>query len=100
MFQFISRFYYSFGAYSSVSPFCLTFGVCSYELDEIALSPNLEKMVLFKSGLCVDSGVGSGGFWDAVWPEVAISRWCSLVCMSFPAMPGGAVLWVCATEPC
>lgn len=34
----------SFGAYFSVSPFCLTFSVCSYELDEIAISPSLEKV--------------------------------------------------------
>lgn len=32
-----------FGAYFSVSPFCLTFCVCSYEWDDIAISPNVKK---------------------------------------------------------
>ena len=34
----------SFGVYSSVSPFCLTFCVCSYNLYEIAVYPNLENV--------------------------------------------------------
>lgn len=54
-------FVYSFRAYSSVSPLCLTFGVWSSKLDEIALSPNLDRMA------SVDSGVVGGmwGCWDA-----------------------------------
>lgn len=48
----------SYGAYSSVSPFCLTQCVYSYELDEVALSPNFEKLPLFRSGLCVVCELG------------------------------------------
>lgn len=40
--------YLLFGAYLSVSSFCLAFCVCFYELGEISLSPRLEGLALYK----------------------------------------------------
>lgn len=75
-----------FGAYYSLSSFCLTFCACSYELDEIAFSPNLEKVVLYRSGLCsrlyCQASWSKGSVhsdWGAACPKGARSRWGSLV---------------------
>lgn len=44
----------SFGIHSIVFSFCLTFCVCFYELNKIAVTPNPEKVAWWGNDLCVD----------------------------------------------
>ena len=58
--------------HTPVASFCLTFGVCFYELNNIATSPSLEGVGLCGNILCVDclSPAALAGWLELEWVQV------------------------------